>query len=569
MRDLPLEEIERKKQVFIETFCSGFTTQIIHPADIVADNRRGHRKALNVMQYSAISLSVVGSAIVAGAAIAAIPFTAGASLAVAIPAGAGAVIGFSSMISKVGKKALKADDRKNATKTAEGIKELSAPEAQFILWETAYEAARIFEYQISRIKTDADIQTMAGGAIAKMLNYLEKVVAEEEEFSFEKDVLLTGIVEGKCKKLKLATIFTDDPKWDVDGVFSKPGLRFCGFGINDNTKATKYGYRDAISSDEVDKYPIPDQSRNVHTSYKRTTIEVIPDTVIRYAIEHRKADSPVSRESLNEYITRAFGEGDQLKAVCRGQFPDGIDLSGGDFQDTDFSGAKLVNANLRNTNFSGAYLTRIDLTAANLTNAHFDRAYLPRANLTRSFLEGAIFYRANFSYACITDASLSPLTDMSEIIADAMAHENVDLEQVRNGRLIRAMLIEQEVMKRQQEAILERLEIFESQRVPFQPATSNIGRPISYYQPRATFFTELQERFRKTNQVAIVGIAGSGKTQLAIDYARKYRKRHPDSIVWKFNARNPEILIQEYISFAKRLGMPNTVTEFTAIKGFF
>lgn len=80
----------------------------------------------------------------------------------------------------------------------------------------------------------------------------------------------------------------------------------------------------------------------------------------------------------------------------------GMDLSGEDLQENDFSfcdfrGARLANANLTGAVFDRAYFNSTDFSGANLTGAKFGNADLSEATLIGAVVLGADFERTNLT----------------------------------------------------------------------------------------------------------------------------------------------------------------------------
>ncbi|KAE8411715.1 hypothetical protein BDV36DRAFT_77864 [Aspergillus pseudocaelatus] len=68
------------------------------------------------------------------------------------------------------------------------------------------------------------------------------------------------------------------------------------------------------------------------------------------------------------------------------------------------------------------------------------------------------------------------------------------------------------------------------------------------------------------SQVAIVGLGGVGKTQIALEYAYILRERHPDCAIFWIPATNAESMLEAYLQIAKELQIPNVGNETKSIQ---
>jgi putative protein kinase ArgK-like GTPase of G3E family len=70
----------------------------------------------------------------------------------------------------------------------------------------------------------------------------------------------------------------------------------------------------------------------------------------------------------------------------------------------------------------------------------------------------------------------------------------------------------------------------------------------------------------RTTKVAITGLGGVGKTQLAIELVHRAMEKHKDCSVFWIPAMDPESLHQAYLAIAKKLRIPGWDKDGTDIK---
>lgn len=99
-----------------------------------------------------------------------------------------------------------------------------------------------------------------------------------------------------------------------------------------------------------------------------------------------------------------------MRAIFRGQFLNGIDLSHKDLRGVDFSETHLQNANLSSSNLCGANLYKANLAGANLSFAN-----LEDADLSDAYLIGTNLEYARLSNADLTDAQGVPAMRCPEV----------------------------------------------------------------------------------------------------------------------------------------------------------
>ncbi|KAE8132049.1 hypothetical protein BDV38DRAFT_225645 [Aspergillus pseudotamarii] len=69
-----------------------------------------------------------------------------------------------------------------------------------------------------------------------------------------------------------------------------------------------------------------------------------------------------------------------------------------------------------------------------------------------------------------------------------------------------------------------------------------------------------------SSRVAIVGLGGVGKTQIALEYAHIVRERHPDCAIFWIPVTNAESMVEAYLQIAKELQIPNVGNETKSIQ---
>lgn len=62
-------------------------------------------------------------------------------------------------------------------------------------------------------------------------------------------------------------------------------------------------------------------------------------------------------------------------------------------------------------------------------------------------------------------------------------------------------------------------------------------------------------------RVAIVGLGGVGKTQIALEFAYQLRERQPDCSVFWIPVMNVESMLEAYLEIGKQLQVPNLKQE--------
>ncbi|KAH7060960.1 hypothetical protein BKA63DRAFT_528100 [Paraphoma chrysanthemicola] len=88
--------------------------------------------------------------------------------------------------------------------------------------------------------------------------------------------------------------------------------------------------------------------------------------------------------------------------------------------------------------------------------------------------------------------------------------------------------------------------------VPFQKNTQFVGRTLEIAQISALLANE-----SRCERVAIVGLGGVGKTQIALKFAYQQRKKHSDCAVFWIPATGVESMLEAYLKIGQQLQIPN------------
>jgi tetratricopeptide (TPR) repeat protein/DNA-binding XRE family transcriptional regulator len=93
------------------------------------------------------------------------------------------------------------------------------------------------------------------------------------------------------------------------------------------------------------------------------------------------------------------------------------------------------------------------------------------------------------------------------------------------------------------------------QAVPPEPRAGIPPDPIVYFLGRDAELAELEGQLQATGRVAIHGLGGVGKTQLAIRYLHRHRAAYPDGVFW-LRADEEASLVVDLASLAWHLALP-------------
>jgi hypothetical protein len=97
--------------------------------------------------------------------------------------------------------------------------------------------------------------------------------------------------------------------------------------------------------------------------------------------------------------------------------------------------------------------------------------------------------------------------------------------------------------------------------VPFQRNPQFVGRISEIARVDSKISTEY-----RSERVAIVGLGGSGKTQIALEFTYQLRERWPDCSVFWVPAMDDESIQEAYLEIGRLLGIPNLVEQQAEIK---
>ncbi|KAF7507541.1 hypothetical protein GJ744_010332 [Endocarpon pusillum] len=77
-----------------------------------------------------------------------------------------------------------------------------------------------------------------------------------------------------------------------------------------------------------------------------------------------------------------------------------------------------------------------------------------------------------------------------------------------------------------------------------------------YFVGREGIITHIEEKLREQHRASLSGWGGMGKSQIAIEYAHRFRKKHPQYHIFWVYAANPSRFYQSYQEIARRLEIP-------------
>ncbi|KAF2466110.1 uncharacterized protein BDR25DRAFT_269263 [Lindgomyces ingoldianus] len=92
--------------------------------------------------------------------------------------------------------------------------------------------------------------------------------------------------------------------------------------------------------------------------------------------------------------------------------------------------------------------------------------------------------------------------------------------------------------------------------VPFQKNQRFVGRTAELAQINTLLANEI-----RCEQVAIVGLGGIGKTQIALEFAHQWREKYPDCAVFWVPVTNVKGMLEAYLEIGHQLHIPNIEKE--------
>src|SRR5438045_5132006 len=97
--------------------------------------------------------------------------------------------------------------------------------------------------------------------------------------------------------------------------------------------------------------------------------------------------------------------------------------------------------------------------------------------------------------------------------------------------------------------------------MPFERNPRFTGRESELFR-----LEELLSHTGQTTKIAITGLGGIGKTQLAIELVHRAIEKHKDCLVFWIPAMDPESLHQAYLAVAEKLSIPSYDKDGTDVK---
>jgi len=229
-----------------------------------------------------------------------------------------------------------------------------------------------------------------------------------------------------------------------------------------------------------------------------------------------------------------------------------LDLSGGDFSESIFSGS-FKGANLGGANMMNTFLASVNFDDANAEGCNFSNAYLARSSFCGAILKSARFSGSNLTCAILDNicnldqssflgANLNGVSFNNTILSGARMDEkyvNVinKLDDIRNVmHCLDDRLVKLEMNSGQAGGHL-------VQEIPCEIDNYFFGRRDLH----------LQRCFLENPKMLLLGIAGSGKSQLSSRYAKGFLKDYPDSLIYRFDAGSISDLDNSYYELATKL----------------
>ena len=332
-----------------------------------------------------------------------------------------------------------------------------------IVKETAKELSRIYENQLFRLKSDADVKKMASCAA----NLMFKLKAKEE---FNRNNLLKKVVEGTINQKNVFVTTRHNKKWELPDVFQKTGLRkeilfppaqttieFKYFKKADNTcDPETYGYRGQIlkmieciktknESAELTEKNGDSKERDCFgdgytcscssgdgtdgpTGYfyyvvsdidKKYTVHC--EEMSRYQPFHCLVRCPCilesfaslrehsSQPSLKQHVSKMFKQSENrpVKPVYRSHSPRAIPaLNNCNLSGSDFTRGHFANSSLNECDLTGCTILFGELSKVNCCGSCFKETYFSHCNLAGMVARDCEWTKATVLYSCASEADL-------------------------------------------------------------------------------------------------------------------------------------------------------------------
>lgn len=458
-------DVGKCKKLFVECFCQSYIHRIIvlqgSRDEIKIDAAKNIENFVNVVGFG-LSTATVSVGIAAGiAGIAAAPATEGISVAaggLTFVASLGAAAGllFPGLVLGAMRKIRHKYEKQQTKKSERVVDVLPAqllPEMTTYVMYAAYELARVFEYQLTRLEDNA-IKELAKIAVERIENYFikqnkKKIVTGGDEKKIVK-IICQAVINGYSSanktvrwKLKNEELEKEEKKkkeWSANKIFSEPKLRILfKDGSNDQkkysynkykknnpiqeisntiTQVEDYGYKDLLPDENASQ---PKEKWNNSSyekigtdgNYEPETLWIEAEDIEAYVAHIQKEDNEWKQGkcalmSLNEFITKRFRnewwrQGRMVIATYAGKFSS---LSNNNslknktyarcnFTGSDFCYADLSNNDFTESKFDKTILIETKCKTSKLIATSFKQSYCVRTKFTNSDIVGAVFEETN------------------------------------------------------------------------------------------------------------------------------------------------------------------------------
>ncbi len=458
---------------------------------------------------------------------------------------------------------------------------------RLVLHEAIREVAIAFEYHLAHLKDKKDVMLFASTAAKRLMNFLKQ---QKKDFVLDVEGVIEGILTGSTTGERISSDFDDKlhekawtptqylnmHKWDSDSIFSKAGvLKSDGnyYSKNHLSKTEKYGYRKALLSKIDDSYSIQETPQKIYEGYLPYFIDVSYDDLVEYAVKHRDANSKEATGSFNKYIAEQKKIKHSIIAKCKNgpkadESKERLDLSYADLSKSDFTNINFemsgeYKVDLSHSKLDDAIFTKANLRTVNMEDSSGRNAYFARADFEHAKLAKADFTFADLTCAVLNNAVTIESCNLSNAKVGGAIYENTNLELavtdanigatvIKNKERIAALENNQKLLEQRTADLVGRVQLLEEGGNMINTNLFNLGSLVPDYYPGDSFL-HLEQSLIQNTKILLVGIAGSGKTQLARYFAKKHSGQYPDSVVFEFAANSVSKLEQSYHDAATQI----------------